>query len=500
MVKEGQNIPEDAFIPLEKIEILSFDSLEKAERFAETLKGSGYRPLILTEPSGDQHLHRVFILIDQGEQYVPAGFSSGQPVVAYEKAAPVQDQDKERNYEAAKKPSWDILGRQNRHVHGSLAVSGIYTDNVLNSRDDKKSDFSTVLSPALWVTIPNTNENIAPAVLMVRSPGGSLLSRQWPDSLFHYQASLYYRTDIPLTSSSGHLAYGTTPAQTLSGRLLIKGNRLSLLAEDLYQFSYHEQEAGTVIKPGEQNRYNANYFSVALSYETRRRFVLSGGYINFLTRYRSDLSDFRNRMDNGMFGVLTYKLSPRVRLLAEYRFFDISYEHSDVLESREHYFLGGISWDITAKSKGLFKAGYEVKDFDHSLGNYQDFSFELQLDHRFTPKTSVTASAYRKPNETDLSGMVFSLTNGFDVRLNHTITPRLTSTVGFLVENDDYKRMQGLTENADSTTYQESVALRYAFRRWIEGTVGYAYTRKDASLSELEYNSNTLFFSVRTSL
>jgi len=189
-------------------------------------------------------------------------------------------------------------------------------------------------------------------------------------------------------------------------------------------------------------------------------------------------------------------LSPRVSLLAEYRFFGISYDKTGTLDSREHYFAGGISWEITAKSKGLFKAGYVVKDFDHSLGSHDDFSLELQLDHRITPKTSVVADAYRKTNETDLSGMAFSVTTGFDVRLKHAFTPKLTSTVGFLLDYDDYKRMEGLTEAAESTTYQWNAALQYAFRRWLRGTAGYAYTVKNASIEDLEYNSNTLFFNV----
>ena len=108
----------------------------------------------------------------------------------------------------------------------------------------------------------------------------------------------------------------------------------------------------------------------------------------------------------------------------------------------------------------------------------------------------MVASAYRKPNETDLNGMAFSLTNGFDVQLRQVLTPKLTSAVGFLVENDHYKQLQGLTEAAESTTYQWNAALQYAFRRWLRGTVGYAYTVKNASLADLEYNSNTLFFNV----
>jgi polysaccharide biosynthesis protein VpsM len=490
-VKNGKSISEDEIIPLEKVEILTIDSRDKAESLVKTLEDSGYRSIVVTESLGGKPVYKVFILVHNGEQLTDSsgGRTQGSAEI---KAA----QDKEHSYDSDRKPSWDILGRQNRLVHGSLTLSGVFTDNVLNSSDNKKSDFSTLLSPALWLVFPHTNENIAPAALSVRSPGGSQLSRQWPDSLFHYQASLYYRTDIPLTSSSGHLYYGTTPAQTLSGRLLIKGNRFSLLAEDHYEYSYHEQEAGAIIRQGERDRYNSNYFGVTLSYDTQHRLVLSGGYSHFITTYQSDMSDFRNRQDNGLFGVLAYKLSPRVSLLAEYRFFGISYDHTGVLDSSEHYFLGGISWDITAKSKGLFKVGYSVKDFDHSLGSYNDFSLELQLDHRITPKTALLASAYRKPNETDLSGMAFSFTNGFDVQLRHILTPKLTSTVGFLVENDQYKQLHGLTDAAESTTYQWNAALQYAFRRWLRGTVGYAYTVKNSSVADLEYDSNTLFFNV----
>ena len=123
-------------------------------------------------------------------------------------------------------------------------------------------------------------------------------------------------------------------------------------------------------------------------------------------------------------------------------------------------------------------------------------SLELQIDHHFTPKTSVTAIAYRKPNETDLVDTAFSITNGFDVELRHALTPKLTSSAGFLVEDDHYKQLNGLKEAADSTTYQWRAALQYVFKRWLRGTVGYEYTMKKASIEELEFSSNTLFFNV----
>ncbi len=254
--------------------------------------------------------------------------------------------------------------------------------------------------------------------LSLRSPGGSLLTRQWPDSLLHYQASLYYKTDIPLTSSSGGLAYGKIPAQTLTGRLLLSGNRFSLLAEDQYEFSHQEQEAGDVAKPGEQDRYNSNLLNVALSYASRNRLVFKVGYSHFITNYKSDSGSFRDRQDNGLSASVSYKLSPKMSLAAEYRYLNISYDKSTELDSSEHYLMGGISWDITAKSKGLLRAGYVVKNFDHSPESFRGFSFEAQLDHRFTPKTSLAFSAYRKTTETNVIGMDFSLTTGFDVTLS----------------------------------------------------------------------------------
>lgn len=486
-------LQEQESIALEKVELLSFDSLEMAEDFAKTLEDSGYTALILTESSGDRQMHRVFILIDQGEEHVPGALSGSLPEVTDEHAVM---EEKERLYESAQEPLWNVLGRQNRHVHGSLSLSGIYTDNVLNSKDNKESDFSTILSPAIWLVLPYAKEELAPLALSVRSPGGNLISRQWPVSPFHYLASLYYRADIPLTSSSGHLRYGKTPAQTVSGKLLIAGARFSLLAEDQYEFSFSQQEAGDITNVDEIDRYDSNYLGVTLAYDTLNRLLLRGGYSYFLTKYRSDTSDFRDRQDNNFFVSLSYRMSPKMSLLAEYRYFDISYDHASDLDSHEQYLLGGISWDITAKSRGILKLGYGGKDFNHSLGSHDYFTFELQLDHRFTPKTSVTCIAYRKPTETDVRDMAFSMTNGLEVKLQHILTARLSTTAGFIFEQDEYEKTPTATESVDSDIYETYLALQYEFRRWLKAAVGYSYTVKNASPSDLEYRTNTWYFTL----
>ena len=495
-VEEGKNTPENELIPLEKVEVITLGSRDKAESFARDLESSGYKTLVTPDDKGENQGYKVFILINKKDQNIPE--LSGE--LSQGKAENKTNQDKERGYESGKKPSWDILGRRQHYLHASLTLSGIFTDNALNSRDDKESDFSTILSPAVWIVFPYSGQNIAPLSLYLRSPGGTLLTRQWPDSILHYQASLYYRSDIPLTSSSGGLAYGTVPAQTLSGRLLLLGNRFSLLAEDQYEFSHLEQEAGTVNAHGEQDRYNSNLLNVALSYASRNRLVFQVGYSHFTTSYKSDLDTFRDRKDDGLSASVSYKLSPRMSLIAEYRYLNIAYDKTGELDSDEHYFMGGISWDITAKSKGLLKAGYVVKKFDKFSGSFDSFSFEAQLDHRFTPKTSLLLNAYRKPNETDIQGTDFSLTDGLEVKLRHLLTPRLTSSAGFLIMNDHYKKGPNFSESVDSTLYQANIELQYAFKRWLKGGIGYAYTIKNSSMSELEYRSNTFYLNITSAI
>ena len=392
------------------------------------------------------------------------------------------------------------LEERERYLHASLTLSGIFTDNALNSTDNKKSDFTTILSPVIWIVFPYSSQNIAPMSLSLRSPGGSLLTRQWPDSILHYQASLYYRTDIPLTSSSGGLVYGKVPAQTLNGKLLLLGNRFSLLAEDQYEFSHLEQEAGIVTTQGAQDRYNSNLLNVSLSYASRNRLVFQVGYSHFITNYKSDFDIFRDRQDDGLSASVLYKLSPKMGLIAEYRYLNIAYDKTSELDSNEQYFMGGISWNITAKSRGLLKAGYGIKNFDNSLGSFGNFSLEAQLDYRFTPKTSLTFNAYRKTSETNVMGMAFSLTNGLNVTFSHLLTSKLNSSAGFIIMDDHYKNGTKLTESIDSRLYQVNLALQYSFKRWLKGGIGYAYTIKNSSMSELEYRSNTFYFNITSGI
>ena len=178
--KEIESTSDNGPAPLEKIEVITLGSREKAESFAGELEKSGYKTIVVRGDKGDNPGYKVYILLDKKNRNIPK-FSDEQPQGQGENKT---SEDKGTGYEAGQKPSWELFDRPHHYIHASLSLSGIYTDNALNSRTDKQSDFSTMLSPSIWIVYPNTDSsrNVEPLSLSLRSPGGSLLTRQWPDS------------------------------------------------------------------------------------------------------------------------------------------------------------------------------------------------------------------------------------------------------------------------------------------------------------------------------
>ncbi|MEW6586432.1 MAG: hypothetical protein AB1442_12580, partial [Nitrospirota bacterium] len=54
----------------------------------------------------------------------------------------------------------DVFGRKGGYIHPFLALTGFYTDNVFNTRDDEKGDFGAVISPGIWLSFPHVYEKL----------------------------------------------------------------------------------------------------------------------------------------------------------------------------------------------------------------------------------------------------------------------------------------------------------------------------------------------------
>jgi biotin operon repressor len=393
----------------------------------------------------------------------------------------------------------DVFGSRRGYVHPVLSVIEYYSDNVFNSNDAKKSDFVTVISPGIWLTVPHINERLLSINSSTVSPGGFSFSRNGQEFFRRYQAYLAY--DAEIEQYAKHTS-GNTIDHKIEG--LFQYNLRGGLSMDLAdQYLISHDIWGTGIST-ELDKFRSNLFNVIFAYDVSDKLKLRADYSNFFVHYDASRNNFRDRDDNAISGYIFYRFKPKTSVFVEYQFIDIKYNEGILFDSQEHHYFGGLQWDITAKSKGSIKAGYGIKDFSRStLESSKDFILEAQIDHKFTPKTSLVLKASRKTNETNISTTDFTLSNSVEAKYIQRLTGKITGEVDLSYTNDNYKgdvTFGGETKEIKDNYFTGAFALQYKFREWLEMNIGYIHNMRDSNFSEFDYSSNIVFIRFTGSL
>ncbi len=455
----------------------------KSDRVREPL-AAGRVPATDVSSGGSQLPEGAFLVSEAGDNDVP-----GTP---QQEEGPVGTL---RTYR-------EIFGRGGSYFHPSLAVTEIYTDNAFATKDNRKTNLSTVLTPEIWLSLPRVAEkHLVLDETSNRMPGGLVFTSYAPEVIRRYQAYLLYRADIPLPSANS--PYGNTISHTGYGRFEYNGNKVSANVFDLFVKSFETRGLSVSTLPGQVDKFYNNLFEATAHVDTGNRLRVRLDYSNFLVHYNDQGNQFMDRTDNSFSGYLFYKFQPKTAAFLEYRFIDISYVSDSTLDSREHQFLAGIQWDITAKSKGMVKAGYGVKDFSGSSPSVKTFIAEAQVKHQFTPKTSLTVTGFRKTDETNVATFLYTLTNQIGVEYQQLFTSKITGLADLMYTNERYEgavTAEGNTAGIEDNIYQATVGLQYEFQKWLKSDIGYVYTRRESSFTDYNFVSNTAFFRITGSL
>src|SRR4030042_3785163 len=471
---------------IKKVAALEMASVEDKPAVQERLSGEPMEPSKVPVPSGEimqvavseklsiEDKPVVTEMPSVGSKELPEGAVSSSEVKQYTTLEKSFVEDKPIGKERL---SGDVFGRRGGYLHPFLSISEYYTDNVFNAYGEKKSDFITVISPGVWLTIPRIYEKLLSVDTSSIAPGGFSLSRSTSGSFRRYQTYLFYGADIERFSK---YSSENVTSHKLEG-LFQYNLRGGLSIELVDQYLASHAIRGTGIS-SELDKYKTNLANLILTYDALEKIKFRIDYSNFLVNYDASRNDFRGRDDNAFSGYIFYKFQPKTSVFIEYDFIDISYDVSALLDSKEHHYFGGLQWDMTAKSKGSVKAGYGVKNFsDSSLGDAKDFILEAQIDHQFTPKTSLKINASRKTNETNISTTDFMLSNNIEVEYLQRFTGKITGDVNFSYTNDSYKgdlTYDGETKERIDDTFRGAFALRYKFKEWLNLDTGYIYTKR----------------------
>lgn len=390
----------------------------------------------------------------------------------------------------------DVLGAGRGYVHPFLSVAQFHTDNLFNTPEDEESEWTTVLSPGIWVSVPSQVQPSAGEETVNTAPGGMQLSRLpiAPERRFQgyalYRADLRENREFPKRETDTHRGEG----------LLYYRLRGGLAFEMLDIFVIDQDAFGTGANIRTVDRFASNLWQLSVTYPVTPKLGLEASYGLYGLDYDSGRNSYRDRDDQTASASVFFRALPKTSLLLSYEFIDIDYDRDILTDRDEHRARGGVQWDMTAKSRARFLLGYGRKEFDGD-DTRQDFIGEARIDYAPTEKTKIFLGAVRRSNETNLRTARDMLTHRVQVGYAQRLAPRWGGAIDAYYINNDYRGelARGGQEREDDF-YGASLTFGYAFRRWLNFNFGYSHVKRDSNLESFDYDTNTVFAAVSASL
>jgi len=420
-----------------------------------------------------------------------AALCAEQPPVGQSEQVPV-GQPEGRVVEPEDGISADIFGKQGGNFHPFLLFQEVYTSNVFATRSNTKDDFITTIAPGIWLAFPANRERLLKMSTTTTAPGGLQLSRIKPEATRRYQTYFLYSPEFVLHGNHSRHDHVNHKAEALFQYNLNSGLSFDLI--DL--FNDREEIAGNGITDT-LYRHQDNLLDFITAYTTPSgKLKLQFTYSNYDLDYKDQAVDYRDRNDNaGSFSAF-YQFWPKTSLFLEYGYADIDFDNGITNDSVENRFYSGVSWDITAKTRGTLKLGYIDKDFGLATAKDEDaVSLELQTQHNLTPKRMLMVNGYRKFHESDLASASSYLSTGIDIGLMQRFTEKWSGTLNALYERNAYNDF-----NRDDDLFGIGPALRFEAKRWLIFDLGYQFFTNDSTISVYDYDVHQIFFRINLSM
>jgi hypothetical protein len=215
-------------------------------------------------------------------------------------------------------------------------------------------------------------------------------------------------------------------------------------------------------------------------------------------RYTNNLQDYRDLNRNKATGTFFYRIAQKTRLLFQVSLRDYDYINKSKYQnqsSQETFYLAGVEWDITAKTSGTFKLGYQGKDFDENL--YQNIdALSYLLDMTWKPNTysKVKISASRKTQESSQILTGAFITNDFAINAEHKITARTKLKAAYSFANNDIISLRDRTDKKHNITF----GIDHSLLTWLSISLDYNFIQRKSDNAIYEHKANVIALSLTT--
>ncbi|WP_051326675.1 outer membrane beta-barrel protein [Aliagarivorans taiwanensis] len=275
-----------------------------------------------------------------------------------------------------------------------------------------------------------------------------------------------------------------------------------------YKFAHQHEGRGSGISEGlgglleELLYYRTNDLAAVYSFGAQGaqgRFDLSLGWGDKEYTELEETTQFRN-WDELRYGAkLFYRVSSATEAFFEIkrleREYDVTADGEATRDNDDTFYYVGALWDITGKTSGEAKLGYETKKYDaSSREDFDGFSWEVALTYLpvdYSQFTFTTSNAAKDPDQ--LGDYIEEAL--YRLEWEHYWLERFSSRAAYAYTDESYTGI-----DRDDETDRFELSFAYDFRRWLEFRAGWEWQEKSSSVSGIGYDQNVYYFTLTGTL
>jgi len=360
-----------------------------------------------------------------------------------------------------------------------------YDDNVFRTDADRIDDWYFLISPGIKLNVPQ-RENLFE---------------------LEYRADIYKYVDTGNANDVvDHFLRGAAAFNFPGG--------MSIKAEDLANKSHESRDTENTVEIGSNlSRYYSNIANAEIAYAFADRYKIALGYQNYIIDYNLSDQKYRDQFDNAATLTLFYQLMPKTSALLEGSYKRVDHDNPNVapgetpglnrfFNSNEYWAEAGLTWNITAKSTGTIKGGYEWKIFDNPESkSFRSPIFEVDINHNFTSKTAIKLSGLRHAFETDTIGESYYTDTTGAIELSYRPVTKIEIKPRGSYSYDKYSqeiKIDTIKATRIDDVWNAGIDLTYNMNKWISVGIGYTHSNRASNFSGFyDYTDNLAMVEIK---
>ena len=344
-----------------------------------------------------------------------------------------------------------------------------YDDNVFLDRQNEKSDFIVTLTPGATAYLPFSN---------------NLLTLD-----YHVDFNRFMQN----TSQNATNHY-------LSGNLELNWSNLTFNIYDNFSRAFERPSTEDVTRVKRQD----NRAGITANFQ-KDRLGIQLGFENFKRDYITPAFNQFDRTENIYSLMVTHQTFSKTKLLMEYDFGDIRYDHSTTnSDSNYHQLLVGAIGELTPKTTAAIKVGAQFRNYkDSGVPDFNTLVIYSDMMHKFSDKDALKLSFTRTAEESTYQNNSYYELNNINGTYDHFFTPKLLGFLTGMYEQHTYphESTEGTeTKNRDDKYYSAGAGLKYYLQKWLTLTLQAEHVIRDSNFSLFNYRDNLITLTAKAVL